>query len=93
MTFVHKDKHVNTIGPKLVKNDIVSITDLESEDNNDDTKQRSKEKNDSIQSCEPFHCDCFVDYIGYDHFQRNNGKSNRLQFYNCRHKRPVIKQK
>jgi hypothetical protein len=34
MAFVHKDKQVNTIGSKLVKNNILSITDSDSEDNN-----------------------------------------------------------
>ena len=92
MAFVHKDKQVNTIGSKLVKNNILSITDLNSEDSNADTKQRNKENNDSIQSCGPLHCDCFVDHTGYDHFQRYDGKSNRFQFHNCRHKRPAIKQ-
>jgi hypothetical protein len=92
-TVVDKDKQVNKIEPKIVKNDIVYITNSDSEDNNADTKQRNKENNDSTQSCGPLHCDCFVDHTGYDHFQRYNAKSNRFQFHNCRHKRPTIKQK
>ena len=93
MAFVHKDIQDNKIGPKIVKNNKVYITDLESEDNNADTKQRNKEKNDSTQSCGPLHCDCFVDDTGYHHFQRYDGKNNRFQFHNCFHKRPAIKQK
>lgn len=91
MAFVHKDTQVNKIGPKLVKNDIVSITDLDFEDNNADTKQRNKENNDSTHTCGPLHCDCFVDHTGYDHFQRYDGKSNRFLIHNCRHKRLAIK--